>query len=63
MLSIIFYYLLTGFIISIFINGTLWALYKPMLSFSEVFACTVLWPTVISTFINTMNGVEEDIEE
>ena len=41
----------------------LWAMHRPILGAIEVLACILLWPSVISSFINTMNGVEEDIEE
>jgi len=63
MLDILLYYGLIGFILSIFLNLLLWAMYRPLLGAIEVLACILLWPSVISSFINTMNGVEEDIEE
>ena len=63
MLSILLYYGLIGLILSIFLNLLLWSVYRPLLGATEVLACILLWPTVIASFINTMNGVEEDIEE
>jgi len=63
MLDFIIYYGVIGVILSIFLNLVLWALHRPILGAMEVFACIILWPTVISSFINTMNGIEEELEE
>ena len=63
MLDLIFYYGVIGFTLSIFMNILLWAMHRPVLGALETLACILLWPTVISSFINTMSGVEEDIEE
>ena len=63
MLDFILYYGVIGFIFSIFLNITLWALHRPILKSVETLACILLWPTVLTSFINTMNGVEEEIEE
>lgn len=63
MLDFLLYYLGIGVILSIFLNLTLWAMNRPLLGGLETFACFILWPTVISSFINTMNGIEEEIEE
>ena len=41
----------------------LWAMYRPVLGALETLACILLWPTVISSFINSMNGVDEELEE
>jgi len=38
-------------------------MYRPILGVIEVLACILLWPTVIASFINTMNGFDEEIEE
>ena len=63
MLDFIIYYGVIGVILSIFLNFVLWAMHRPLLGGMETFACFILWPTVISSFINTMNGIEEEIEE
>ena len=63
MLDFLLFYGGIGLILSIFINALLWAQYKPTLSNLEVLACIILWPNVVNSFINSMNGIEEDIEE
>jgi len=63
MLEFILYYGVFGFILSIFLNIVLWSMHRPILGGFEVIACIILWPTVITSFINTLNGVEEEIEE
>ena len=63
MLDFLLYYGVIGFIFSIFLNATLWALYKPVLGLLETLACILLWPITLTSFINTINGVEEEIEE
>ena len=63
MLNFIIYYGAIGFILSIFLNLVLWALHRPFLGAMEVFACTILWPITLTSLINTLNGIEEEIEE
>lgn len=63
MLDFLLFYGGIGLILSIFLNALLWAMYRPSLGALEIIACILLWPSVISSFINTMNGIEEDIEE
>ena len=60
MLDFIIYYPASGLILSILINLVLWAFYKPQLSSIQVIACILMWPTVVCTMINTLNGIEED---
>ena len=60
MLDFLIFYGLIGVIISFIVNGTLWAMYRPLLTFTENLATIILWPTVISSFINSMNGAEEE---
>ena len=63
MLDFFIYYGVIGFILSIFLNLLLWAMHRPILDAMEVFACILLWPTVVVSFINSMNGVDEELEE
>ena len=63
MLDFLLYYSSVGFILSIILNITLWALHRPLLNGIEILACTLLWPTTISTLVSTLNGEQEDIEE
>ena len=63
MLDFLLYYGSVGFILSIILNITLWALHRPSLSAIEILACTVLWPTTVATLISTLNGEHEDIED
>ena len=63
MLDFFIFYGLVGLILSILLNGLLWAMYRPQLGVIEVLACILLWPTVIASFINSMNGFDEEIEE
>jgi hypothetical protein len=63
MLDFLLHYSSVGFILSIFLNLVLWALHRPLLGAMEVFACTILWPITLTSLINTLNGVEEEIEE
>ena len=62
MLNFIIYYSAIGFILSIILNITLWALHKPVLTGWEIIACSVLWPTTINSLITSFNNIEEDIE-
>jgi len=55
-LNFIFGYLLVGFILSLFMNATLWAFHKPILSISESIATIILWPTVMVSFLNSYYG-------
>ena len=63
MLDFLLHYSSVGFILSIFLNLVLWALHRPLLGAMEVFACIILWPITLTSLINTLNGVEEEIEE
>jgi len=63
MLDFIIYYGLIGVLLSIFLNLILWAMHRPLLDGMETFACIILWPIVITSLINTLNGIEEEIEE
>ncbi len=63
MLDFLLYYSSVGFILSIILNITLWAIHRPSLQLMEILACTLLWPTTVATLINTLNGEQEDIEE
>lgn len=63
MINFLIHYSLIGFILSIILNITLWALHRPILSIMETIACIILWPTTINSLINSFNGVEEDLGE
>tara|TARA_R110000744_G_scaffold80835_1_gene158870 strand:+ start:1016 stop:1210 length:195 start_codon:yes stop_codon:yes gene_type:complete len=63
MINFLIYYSLIGFILSIILNITLWALHRPILSAMEIIGCIILWPTTINSIINSFNGVEEDLGE
>ena len=63
MLDFLLYYNSVGFILSLILNITLWAIHRPCLSAIETLACTLLWPTTIVTLINTIKGEQEDIED
>jgi len=63
MLDFLLYYSSVGFILSIILNIILWALHRPSLDAIEVIACTILWPTTVTTLVNTLKGEQENIEE
>ena len=63
MLEFIFIYGLIGFILSFILNAMFWSVHQPALSFTGILACIFFWPTVLASFINNMNGLEEDLEE
>ena len=63
MLDFLLYYGSVGFILSLILNITLWAIHRPSLSAMEIIACTLLWPTTVATLISTLNGEQEDIED
>ena len=63
MLEFLLYYSSVGFILSIILNITLWALHRPSLNAIEVIACIILWPTTVITLLNTLNGEQEEIED
>jgi hypothetical protein len=63
MLDFFIFYGLVGLILSILLNGLLWAMHRPQLDAIEVFACILLWPSVVASFIDALNGIEEEIEE
>jgi len=63
MLDFLLYYSSVGFILSIILNITLWALHRPSLNAIEVIACTLLWPTTVSTLISTLSGEQEEVED
>ncbi len=63
MLDFLLYYSLVGFILSIILNITLWAIHRPSFSAMEILACTLLWPTTVATLVSTLNGEQEDIED
>lgn len=63
MLDFILFYLGFGVFLSIIINALQWSVYRPQLSAIEVLACILLWPNVVSSFINSMNGIEEEVED
>lgn len=63
MLDFLLYYSSVGFILSIILNIILWALHRPSLNAIEVIACTLLWPTTVSTLLSTLNGEQEEIED
>jgi hypothetical protein len=58
MLDFIIFYGVVGLILSIFLNLVLWAIHRPTLDAIEVFACILLWPSIVASFINTLNGVK-----
>lgn len=63
MLDFILFYLGFGVFLPIIINALQWSVYKPQMSGIQTLACILLWPNVISSFINLMNGVEEEIQD
>jgi len=62
MLNFLLFYGSVGFILSIILNITLWTFHRPFLSGVEILACTILWPTTITTLVNTFKGEQEDLD-
>ena len=63
MLEFLFIYALIGFILSFLLNAMMWSAHQPALTLVDIVACILFWPTVLASFINSMNGIEEDLEE
>ena len=60
MLNFFFIYFVSGFVISIIMNVTLWVIRKPILTGWETLATILLWPTVITSTINNYYGYQDN---
>jgi hypothetical protein len=55
MVDFLLFYGGVGAILALIINALFYGLYRPVLSIVENIACILLWPVVITEFINSAN--------